>query len=241
MFFTPHCEACKDLAPDYEKIAADFKRRRTDISFGRVNCAHGDQTFRPPTAEELDAGTIPGEYLNENGEPLEGVRDGEVVCNWYNIQESPLIVLFNPNSQRPKRLDAPRTLTGITDWIEDEIKLNQEILGRDETAGLTEFGLEALNGEPALEASCADVRAANKALHSDIEQFTKHEQTLQERSALPLLWFVSRSSGSLLLYNHHVCEPRCPVASLTRMNARSQVSSKETRGLRARRALTRST
>lgn len=187
MFFTPTCEACKDLGGDYEKIAADFQKRRTDISFGRVNCAHGDQTYRPPTAEELDAAQIPGEYLNEKGEPLEGVRDGEVVCNWYNIQESPLVVLFNPNSQRPKRLDAPRTLTGISGWIEDELKLNQAILGRDDMAGLTEFGLEALNGDPALEASCTDVHAANKALRSDIEQFTRHEQTLQEKSALPPL------------------------------------------------------
>lgn len=188
MFFTPMCDHCKELGEDYEKIAADFKRRRTDISFGRVNCAHGDQTFRPPTAEELEAEKIPGEYYNEAGEPLEGARDGEVVCEWYRIQESPLVVLFNPNNQRPKRLDAPRTLTGITDWIEEEIKRNQEFLNRDETVGLTEIGLELLDREPALEAGCADVRSANIALRSDVEQFSKHEKNLEEQGASMLLW-----------------------------------------------------
>ena len=144
MFYGPGCDHCQTLAQDYEKIAASFTKRRTDTSFGRVNCAHGDQTYRPPTAAEIEAQSIPGEYYDESGEPLEGERDGEVVCGWYKIKEVPLIVLFHPNSQRPKRLDAPRTLTGITGWIEDEIQANQKILGRDETVGLTSFGLELL-------------------------------------------------------------------------------------------------
>ena len=219
MFFTPTCEHCKDLGEDYERIAADFNKRRTDIAFGRVNCGHGDQTFRPPTEEELDAATIPGEYYDETGEPLEGLRDGEVVCNWYNIQESPLVVLFHPNSQRPKRLDAPRTLTGITDWIEDEIKMNQEILGRDDTVGLTEFGLEASNGEPTLEAKCADVRVANKALRSDIEQFTRHEKTLTEKGAWSLLCLLTPQSCPVS--RHHLCVPRLidPDATLNALYA----------------------
>ena len=87
----------------------------------------------------------------------------------YKVTRTPLIVLFNPNNPRPKALDAPRTLTGITGWIEEEIKTNNEQLGRDETHGLTSVGLAAA-GMPELEAGCDDVRAANKALREDIEQ-----------------------------------------------------------------------
>ena len=62
-----------------------FCRRRTDTAFGRVNCAHGDQTYRAPTAEEIYAGDaeVWGEYFDENGRPLDGERGGEVVCKWY--------------------------------------------------------------------------------------------------------------------------------------------------------------
>jgi hypothetical protein len=185
MFYGPGCEHCKDLAEDWERIAASFKRRRIDTAFGRVNCAHGDQTYRAPTEEEIDNGVVPGEYYDDSGTPLEGAKDGEVVCEWYKIKETPLIVLFHPNSQRPKRLDAPRTLTGITGWIEDEIETNQAVLGRNETVGLTTLGLQMLDGEAelALEAGCDDVRAANTALRHDVEQFKLNKQLLEEESA----------------------------------------------------------
>ena len=178
MFFGPGCEHCKELQQDYIKIADSFTKRRTDIAFGHVNCAHGDQTFRAPTEEELEEGdaTAWGEYYDEGGNALEGAKDGEVVCKWYKVTRTPLIVLFNPNNPRPKALDAPRTLTGITGWIEDEIKTNNEQLGRDETHGLTSVGLAAA-GMPELEAGCDDVRAANKALREDIEQVSASGRT----------------------------------------------------------------
>lgn len=207
MFFTPTCEYCKDLGETYEKVAAGFKRRRTDIGFGRVNCGHGDQTYRPPTEEELEAQKIPGEYFDENGEPLEGAMDGEIVCNWYNIKQTPLVVLFNPNTHRPKRLDAPRTLTGITDWINEEIKMNHDVLGRDETVGLTEFGLETLHGQQhAL--GCADVRAANSALRTDIEQFGINEKYLQEKG-VSLCYVVPALLWMLHLLHSRFCVGPC--------------------------------
>ena len=85
MFFGPGCEHCKELQQDYIKMADSFTKRRTDIAFGHVNCAHGDQTFRAPTEEELEEGdaTAWGEYYDEGGNALEGAKDGEVVCKWY--------------------------------------------------------------------------------------------------------------------------------------------------------------
>ena len=97
------------------------------------------------------------------------VAADQFLMDRYKVTRTPLIVLFNPNNPRPKALDAPRTLTGITGWIEEEIKTNNEQLGRDETHGLTSVGLAAA-GMPELEAGCDDVRAANKALREDIEQ-----------------------------------------------------------------------
>eukprot|EP01043_Picozoa_sp_COSAG02_P019058 COSAG02_NODE_907_length_16005_cov_3.219252_13_plen_276_part_00 len=67
-FFTPFCGSCKDLSVEWDKLAAVFGRTRTDTAFGRVNCAHGDQTYRPPTEEELDVGDPGawGEYKDSN-------------------------------------------------------------------------------------------------------------------------------------------------------------------------------
>ena len=67
-FYSPFCESCKDLSAEWDKIAAAFGEARTDTAFGRVNCGHGDQTYRPPTEEEIDAGdpTAWGEYKDSN-------------------------------------------------------------------------------------------------------------------------------------------------------------------------------
>ena len=67
-FFSPFCASCKDLSVEWDKLAATFARTRTDTAFGRVNCGHGDQTYRPPTEEELDAGDPAawGEYKDSN-------------------------------------------------------------------------------------------------------------------------------------------------------------------------------
>lgn len=67
-FFSPFCGSCKDLSVEWDKLAAAFGRTRTDTAFGRVNCAHGDQTYRPPTEEELDMGdpSAWGEYKDAN-------------------------------------------------------------------------------------------------------------------------------------------------------------------------------
>jgi hypothetical protein len=67
-FYSPFCASCKDLSVEWDKLAATFARTRTDTAFGRVNCGHGDQTYRPPTEEELDAGDPAawGEYKDSN-------------------------------------------------------------------------------------------------------------------------------------------------------------------------------
>jgi hypothetical protein len=65
-FFGPFCEACQQLSVDWDKIASNYAQTRIDTAFGRVNCGHGDQTYRPPTEAELEAGdpTAWGEYKN---------------------------------------------------------------------------------------------------------------------------------------------------------------------------------
>lgn len=93
----------------------------------------------------LSSRNISERLLVVAGEPLEGVRDGEQVCEWYKVKETPAFVFFTPNSQRPKYIDAPQTRTGITDWIEEQIAKEQAALGQDESTGLTEIGLELLN------------------------------------------------------------------------------------------------
>ena len=107
-----------------------------------------------------------------------------MVCNWYKVVESPTLVFFNPNSQRPKYIDAPMTVTGITDWVNEEIAKSQAQLGRSETDGLTPLGLELAN-TPIEESSCDNVRQANQNLRSDVEQFERNQATLEDKGEFP--------------------------------------------------------
>ncbi len=115
------------------------------------------------------------------------MRDGEVVCNWYKVVESPTLVFFNPASQRPKYIDAPMTVTGITDWINEEIAKSQAQLGRSDTDGLTPFGLE-LSQTPLEELSCDNVRLVNTDLRSDVEQFERNQAFLEDKGEFAR-WF----------------------------------------------------
>ena len=133
------------------------------------------------------------------GDPLEGTRDGEVVCNWYKVVQSPTVVFFNPNSQRPKYIDAPMTVTGITDWIDEEIARNQAQMGRSEEDGLTSLGLELAATRPE-EAACEDVRETNKGLRSDIEQHERNEATLQAKGTFPACRHLTCICGVLYLW-----------------------------------------
>ena len=127
---------------------------------------------------------VPTDMLHANrwpqGDPLEGMMDGEVVCNGYKVVESPTLVFFNPNSQRPKYIDAPMTVTGITDWVNEEIAKTHALLGRSETDGLTPLGLELAN-TPVEEFSCDKVRQANQNLRSDVEQFERNQAMLEDK------------------------------------------------------------
>jgi hypothetical protein len=119
------------------------------------------------------------------------VKDGEVVCNWYKVANSPTLVFFTPNSQRPKYIDAPMTVTGITEWINEEIAKIQVQLGRSETDGLTPFGLELLQ-TPLEESSCDNVRQVNKDLRSDVEQFERNQAVLEDKGEFARCFALAR-------------------------------------------------
>ena len=115
-----------------------------------------------------------------------------MVCNWYKVVKSPTLVFFNPNSQRPKHIDAPMTVTGISDWINEEIAKSQAQLGRSGTDGLTPFGLELAN-TPVEESGCDNVRQVNKNLRSDVEQFERNQAVLEDKGEFAhcLAWHVA--------------------------------------------------
>ncbi|CAK5078539.1 unnamed protein product [Meloidogyne enterolobii] len=106
-FFAPWCDACKDLAPEYAKLATELKKEKSPITLGKVDASI--QTELVSTYKVRSYPTLKFFVKGKHYE-YEGVNDVATIAAWIvNKIISPVKELTSTNELKEFRDSAEIT------------------------------------------------------------------------------------------------------------------------------------